>query len=306
MLNISIRGFFMPIFIALALLLLNNFVLFSASAASSELAEDPSQVPVPVYRISGTTSTGLVVNGVVVFSCHSTPSHCYMQQIGEFVHQATHFIVESDPYFVEGFHTTSHTTKYHEDSEFIRLGIYCEHDNTGSLLEHFKETDSPCKVLLEQYPRKNTLYTTFNRLWRNILGGFSYDNGIDTWAYESGKKHTLFCLEDMCDQAQSEEEELQMDHEMFKVLNFEQWKDLLIKTYDFIESPGYLYYKIIISNFVKGQGDKPFEFPGLVQSIEGEFFCRWTTQPITPTRSGSLNMNRSKRIDVTFLPVKQV
>jgi hypothetical protein len=49
----------MPIFIALALLLLNNFVLFSASAASSELAEDPSQVPVPVYRISGTTSTGL-------------------------------------------------------------------------------------------------------------------------------------------------------------------------------------------------------------------------------------------------------
>jgi hypothetical protein len=29
-------------------------------------------------------------------------------------------------------------------------------------------------------------------------------------------------------------------------------------------------------------------------------------EPITPTRSGSLNMNRSKRIDVTFLPVKQV
>jgi multidrug efflux pump subunit AcrB len=29
-------------------------------------------------------------------------------------------------------------------------------------------------------------------------------------------------------------------------------------------------------------------------------------KPITPTRSGSLNMNRSKRIDVTFLPVKQV
>ena len=31
-----------------------------------------------------------------------------------------------------------------------------------------------------------------------------------------------------------------------------------------------------------------------------------TLEPITPTRSGSLNMNRSKRIDVTFLPVKQV
>jgi hypothetical protein len=31
-----------------------------------------------------------------------------------------------------------------------------------------------------------------------------------------------------------------------------------------------------------------------------------SAKPITPTRSGSLNMNRSKRIDVTFLPVKQV
>jgi hypothetical protein len=29
-------------------------------------------------------------------------------------------------------------------------------------------------------------------------------------------------------------------------------------------------------------------------------------EPITPTKGGSLNMNRSKRIDVTFLPVKQV
>ena len=54
---------------------------------------------------------------------------------------------------------------------------------------------------------------------------------------------------------------------------------------------------------------------GMEQKSERKFV--WTTigryvnaetnnKPITPTRSGSLNMNRSKRIDVTFLPVKQV
>jgi hypothetical protein len=237
-------------FLILIFIIHNALNLFAAATSVTNVDEcRPSTgalPPVPVYRVNGITDAGLAIDGMVVFSCHVTPSRFYLPPIEKFAAQARHFIIESDPYS----HRTS--PSYHGDDEFLKHGIICRQ---GNIAELAAKVGAPFNELLKDFPPESTPLIALPWLWLSISWGFVDDHCVDMWASGQAKikKTSLISLEDMCDRVHSKEPAMQTFPEEYNEFGIESWIKLVKEFYTFTQSLTYLQYKEKMTKLVHGQ-----------------------------------------------------